>query len=125
MNKEKNNQIILENNNEVGELIVDVYETDKEVVVIAPIAGIDGDNIDIALEQDILVIKGERINPATEKDRNYFVKECYFGPFEKEIILPEEVELSQIKANIDNGMLIIKLPKESINQHKIKIKKSA
>lgn len=121
MNKEENNQIHLENNQNVGELIVDVYETDRDVVVQSAIAGVTADEVDIALEQDILVIKGERKNPAIDEERNYFTKECYFGPFSKEIILPKEVDTTQIKASMDNGLLTIRLPKEG-NHQKIKIK---
>lgn len=113
MKKEENQQIKFENNNNAGELIVDVYETDKEVVVGSAIAGVTAEELDISLEQDILIIKGERKNPAEiDKDKNYFVKECYFGPFEKEIILPKEVDTSQIKAKMKNGFLTIRLPKE-------------
>lgn len=121
MNKEENNQIHLENNQNVGELVVDVYETDRDVVVQSAIAGVTADEVDIALEQDILVIKGTRKNPAIDEERNYFTKECYFGPFLKEIILPKEVDTTQIKAAMDNGLLTIRLPKEGSHQ-KIKIK---
>ncbi|HOI60239.1 MAG TPA: Hsp20/alpha crystallin family protein [Candidatus Pacearchaeota archaeon] len=124
MKKEENQQIQLENTNDAGELVVDVYETDKEVVVESAIAGVTADELSISLEQDILIIKGERKDPAeADKEKNYFVKECYFGPFEKEIILPKEVDTSQIKAKMKNGFLIIRLPKEKEgDSQKIEIK---
>jgi len=124
MKKEENQQIHLENTNDPGELVVDVYETDKEVVVESAIAGVTADELNISLEQDILIIKGERKDPAeADKEKNYFVKECYFGPFEKEIILPKEVNTSQIKAKMKNGFLIIRLPKEKEgDSQKIEIK---
>ncbi len=121
--QETNKQINFENDNNVGELVVDVYETDKEVVVESAIAGVTAEELNISLEQDILIIKGERKDPAVQdKGKNYFVKECYFGPFEKEIILPKEVETSQIKAKMKNGFLIIRLPKEKGDSQKIEIK---
>ncbi len=121
--QETNKQINFENDNNVGELVVDVYETDKEVVVESAIAGVTAEELNISLEQDILIIKGERKDPAVQdKEKNYFVKECYFGPFEKEIILPKEVETSQIKAKMKNGFLIIRLPKEKGDSQKIEIK---
>lgn len=124
MKKEENQQIQLENTNDPGELVVDVYETDKEVVVESAIAGVTAEELNISLEQDILIIKGERKDPAeADKEKNYFVKECYFGPFEKEIILPKEVNTSQIKAKMKNGFLIIRLPKEKEgDSQKIEIK---
>lgn len=117
----KENKIHLEDQGDIGELTVDVYETDREVVVQSAIAGVTSDELDIALEQDILVIKGNRKNPVKDEDKNYFMKECYFGPFEKEIILPKEVDISQIKASMDNGLLTIKLPKLDLKQKKIQI----
>ncbi|MDD3046492.1 MAG: Hsp20/alpha crystallin family protein [Candidatus Pacebacteria bacterium] len=124
MKNEENQQIVFETNSDKGELIVDVYETDKEVVVESAIAGVTAEELDISLEQDILIIKGERKDPATsDKEKNYFVKECFFGPFEKEIILPKEVDTSQIKAKMKNGLLIIRLPKEKEgDSQKIEIK---
>ncbi|MDD4358724.1 MAG: Hsp20/alpha crystallin family protein [Candidatus Pacebacteria bacterium] len=122
--KNEDQKIRLEDNVDPGELVVDVYETDREVVVESAIAGITAGDLDISLEQDILVIKGERKDPAElDKEKNYFVKECYFGPFEKEIILPKEVDTSQIKAKMKNGLLIIRLPKEREGEsQKIEIK---
>ena len=117
----KENKTHLEDQGDIGELTVDVYETDREVVVQSAIAGVTSDELDIALEQDILVIKGNRKNPVKDEDKNYFMKECYFGPFEKEIILPKEVDISQIKASMDNGLLTIKLPKLDLKQKKIQI----
>jgi len=124
MKNEENQQIKFADNNDPGELVVDVYETEKDVVVESAIAGITANELDISLEQDILVIKGERKDPAeADKDKNYFVKECYFGPFEKEIILPKEVDTSQIKAKMKNGLLVIRLPKQGNGDHqKIEIK---
>ena len=123
MKKEENQQIKFEENSEAGELVVDVYETEKEVVVESAIAGVTAEELDISLEQDILIIKGERKDPAeSDKEKNYFVKECFFGPFEKEIILPKEVDTTQIKAKMKNGLLIIRLPKENGDSQKIQIK---
>ena len=123
MKKEENQQIKFEENNEAGELVVDVYETDKEVVVESAIAGVTAEELDISLEQDILIIKGKRKDPAeADKEKNYFVRECFFGPFEKEIILPKEVDTTQIKAKMKNGLLIIRLPKENGDSQRIQIK---
>ncbi|MFA5009447.1 MAG: Hsp20/alpha crystallin family protein [Candidatus Paceibacterota bacterium] len=94
-----------------GQLVVDVYETEKDLVIQSAIAGIKNEDIDIALENDIIIIKGERSNPAEDEDKNYFTRECYFGPFYREIIIPRGIDASRIDANIKNGMLIIRMPK--------------
>ncbi|MDD2548390.1 MAG: Hsp20/alpha crystallin family protein [Candidatus Pacebacteria bacterium] len=120
----KNQKIQLEKSTDSGQLVVDVYETEKEVVVRSAIAGVTAEELNISLEQDILIIKGERKDKEeVPKDkRNYFIQECYFGPFEKEIILPKEVETTEIKAKMKNGFLIIRLPKGKNNSKKIEIK---
>lgn len=101
-----------------GQLVVDVYETEDELVVQSAIAGITSDDLNICLEHDILVMKGTRENPVNDKKKNYFVRDCYFGPFSKEIILPREVDTSKIKASIENGLLTIRMPKIEREQHK-------
>ncbi|MDD2796688.1 MAG: Hsp20/alpha crystallin family protein, partial [Candidatus Pacebacteria bacterium] len=117
----KNQKIQLEKSTDSGQLVVDVYETEKEVVVRSAIAGVTAEELNISLEQDILIIKGERKDKEeVPKDkRNYFIQECYFGPFEKEIILPKEVETTEIKAKMKNEFLIIRIQKGKNNTKKI------
>ncbi len=105
-----------------GQLIVDVYETDKEVVIQSAIAGVRINQIDVSLENDILVIKGVRENPCKDKVRNYFLKECYWGAFSKDIILPREIDTGRIDAKIKDGILTIRMPKiEKAKNKKISI----
>jgi HSP20 family protein len=96
---------------EEGRLVVDVYENDHDLVIQAAIAGIKTEELDIALENDMMIIRGERIDPNALKTKKYFIKECYFGPFSREIILPREIDTSKIKAEIKDGILTIKMPK--------------
>ncbi|MCK9393675.1 MAG: Hsp20/alpha crystallin family protein [Candidatus Paceibacterota bacterium] len=98
-------------NNEEGRLVVDVYETDRDLIIQAAIAGIKTEELDIALENDMMIIKGERVDPSALKTKKYFIKECYFGSFTREIILPREIDTSKIKAEITEGILTIKMPK--------------
>jgi len=94
-----------------GQLVIDVYETDKELVIQSAIAGIKNNKIDIGLENDVLIIKGERENPIKDENKNYFTHECYFGPFSREIILPREIDTSRIEAKIKEGILTVRMPK--------------
>ena len=108
--------------NPKGQLIVDVYETEKEIVVQSAIAGIKNNEIDVSLEGDILVIKGERQNPSTDEKRKYFLEECYWGPFSKEIILPREIDTGRIDAKIKDGILTVRMQKiERAKNKKISI----
>lgn len=94
-----------------GKLIVDIYETDKDLVIEAPIAGVSSDDIEISLEKDLLIIKGKREKGDDKEKRKYLLQECYWGPFSREIILPVEVNSAKAEAEVNNGMLTIKIPK--------------
>ena len=105
-----------------GQLVVDVYETDKEIVVQSAIAGIKTEQIEVSLENDILIIKGERDNPSKDKEQRYFLKECYWGPFSKEIILPREIDTSRIDAKVKEGILTVRMQKiERAKSKKIEV----
>jgi HSP20 family protein len=94
-----------------GELAVDVYQTAKDVVIEAAIAGIDSDQLDVFIESDTVTIKGEREGCAVDQDKSYFYQECYWGAFQRRIILPEEVDASRGKAELKKGILCIRIPK--------------
>ncbi len=99
-----------------GQLAVDVYETTSDFVVSAAIAGISAEDIDILIEKDMLVIKGERPNPQESEEKNYFYQECYWGPFSRKVILPEGIDISRAEASIDKGILMIRIPKILTNK---------
>jgi len=107
-----------------GQLVVDVYQTDKELVIISAIAGVKPEDLNISGQGDIVTIKGKRELPVKDKERNYFYRECYWGPFSKEIILPVEADISQAEASMTEGVLIIRIPKiERKKEKKISIKR--
>ena len=93
-----------------GQLAIDVYQTESDLVVQSAIAGVRPENLDIVLEKDILTIKGIREKPFDEEG-DYFSQECYWGPFSREIILPAEVDPNQATAKMKEGVLTIRIPK--------------
>jgi len=94
-----------------GELVVDVYETNADFVVLAAIAGVQIKDVDISLEKDMMIIKGNRCDPNDHPDKKYFYQECYWGPFSRKIILPEDIDIDKADAQMDKGVLTIKIPK--------------
>jgi len=110
--------------NQDGELVVDVYETSSDFVVLAVIAGIQIKDIDISLEKDMMIIKGNRQVPCNdENNKKYFYQECYWGPFSRKIVLPENINIDDADAQMDKGVLTIKIPKnENFGKGKIGIK---
>ena len=95
-----------------GEQAIDAFETDKEIVIQSPIGGISAKDINIAVEDGMLIIKGKRSKPRlASQNIKYFYQECFWGPFSKRIILPEEIDIKKAKASIKNGVLTLKIPK--------------
>ena len=106
-----------------GQLAVDIYQTEEELIVQAAIAGVGPKNLDIAVENDVLTIRGERENPSTEGNKNYFSQECYWGPFSREIVLPVETDPSRTQAELKEGILTVRIPKiEREKKRRINIK---
>ena len=108
--------------NQDGELVVDVFETGTDFVVSAAIAGIQIKDIDISLEKDMMVIKGNRCDPHTDSEKKYYYQECYWGPFSRKIVLPENIEIDKADAQIDKGILTVKIPKSENNGGKVGVK---
>lgn len=96
---------------EEGELTVDVYQTDSDVVIQAMIAGVNPQDIDISITRDMVTIKGKRVAPSDIADDAYFHKELYWGSFSRRILLPEEVDSDLSEAVEKHGLLMLKLPK--------------
>lgn len=105
-----------------GQLTVDVYQTEDDVVVQSTIAGVDQNDIDITLTNSMVTIKGKRTTPEKIRPSDYYYQELFWGPFSRSIILPEDVDSDNAKASMKNGLLTIRLPKLSkIRTKKIKI----
>ena len=94
-----------------GQLAVDVYQTSSEFCIQAPIAGIELEDLEVSVENEMLLIKGERKEPAKDSEKNYFYQECYWGPFSRQVILPDDVDISRIMASLNKGILIVKIPR--------------
>ncbi len=106
-----------------GQLAIDVYQTDKDLVIRAAIAGIKSEDLDISIEADTVLIRGNRNEPSEQGEKNYFYQECYWGPFSRQIILPEETDPSHAEAVMKEGVLTIRIPKiERKKKRKIAIR---
>ena len=103
---------------EEGRLTVDVYQTDDEIVIVAPVAGVSPDDIDISLSGDMITIKGKREMNPKENEVDYLYQECFWGSFSRTIILPSEIDPEKVRATLKEGILKIHLPK--IKKEKVK-----
>ncbi len=107
---------------EEGQLTVDVYQTDDDIVVKSTIAGVTPEDLDISITNDMVTIRGQRNPEDKVKQGNYFTQELYWGAFSRSIILPEEIDPEKAAATMKNGVLTLRLPKMSRSKvKKIKI----
>lgn len=99
---------------------VNVTETDKEFTVSAELPGLEQKDVEVAIQNGALAIKGEKKEEKEEKDKNYHHVERSFGSFQRTIALPSEVDESKTEASFKNGVLTIKLPKTKEAQQNLK-----
>lgn len=108
---------------EEGQLSIDVYQTPGEIIVKSTIAGVKPEDIDISINNDMLTIRGQRIQNENIREENYLFRECYWGAFSRSIILPVEIKSDKIDATLENGVLTVILPKTKANKEiSIKVK---
>lgn len=105
-----------------GQLSVDIYQNEDNLIILAPISGCDMHDIELTITDDVLSIKGRRaLDPDIDTD-NFFTKECFWGTFSRSIVLPTKTETSKILAKFSNGILRIEIPKvEAERTRKIEI----
>ena len=89
----------------------DVSETDKEVTVTAEMPGLDEKNIDVSLERDSLVIRGNKESKKEDEGKSYYRVERAYSSFYRVIPLPCEIDDKKIKAVYKKGLLTVLLPK--------------
>ena len=95
-----------------GKLAIDLYKAGADIVLRSTIAGIKSDDLEITIQGDIIDIKGVRSRPEEQssQEHNHFHRECYWGPFSRQVILPEEVDPSRADAAMKGGILTIRVP---------------
>lgn len=116
--KNMNEENILSNDSNEGQLTIDVYQTESDIVIKSTIAGVKPEDLDVAINNDMVTIKGERKNEEQVPEENYYYQECYWGKFSRSVILPVDVLAEKIEASMKNGILTVRLPKADINKTK-------
>ncbi len=99
-----------------------VYQEKDNVVVEMDTPGIDVEKIDISVENDVLTVSGSREEKKEVKKEDYYKKEVRSGSFSRSLILPMQVKSNEAKAETENGILKIVLPKaDEVKPKKIKV----
>jgi HSP20 family protein len=90
---------------------VDVYQDKDNVIVEAPLAGVDPDKVSVSVENDVLKIEGKSEHKSEVDDQNYYRKEVRYGGFYRAIALPTHVKSDKANAVFENGLLKVTIPK--------------
>jgi small heat shock protein len=94
-----------------GQLAVDVYETDDELVIKARTAGVNKNDLDVSISEGILTISGTLTSGDEVAVKNWHMQECYWGEFSRSLHLPVPVKEDEAKAALKDGILSISFPK--------------
>jgi HSP20 family protein len=106
---------------------VDIYEDEKRIVLKLEVPGIPEKDLDVTVENNTLVVKGERKFEKEEKEENFHRIERRYGSFSRAFTLPTTVETENIDAKYENGVLKLELkkkPEAQAKQIKVKVNKS-
>jgi len=115
----------IEEENEEGQLTIDVHQTNDDIVVQTMVAGVKPEDLDVTITRDMVTIKGKREKTNTVSEEDYFYKELYWGSFSRTVLLPQEVDPEEADASERNGLLTLRLPKiDKDKKRNIKVKAS-
>ena len=99
----------------------DVVETAEAFELHLALPGFRKEDVKLNVEKNQLTVSGERPRPADEEGRTYRVAESRFGSFERTFSLPDTVDVTNITAALDLGILTVKLPKDAQKTAKLSI----
>jgi len=103
--------------------VVDVSETDTEVVVKAELPGMDPKDLVVDLTGDVLTISGEKKEEREDKSESHYRLERSFGSFSRSLRIPCEIKDEKVEAKFKDGVLSLRLPKaQSIKKKSIEVK---
>jgi HSP20 family protein len=104
---------------------LEMTEMEKEYHLCVEVPGVPAKDVDISVEGDLLVLKGEKKEAHEEKERNYCVSERSYGAFERRVTLPPDAMADDISASSENGVLTIVIPRaeqQEIKRRKIEVR---
>ena len=101
-----------------GQLAVDVYETDEQLIVKARTAGVNKEDLDVSISDGILTISGTLSSGDDTAATNWHIQECYWGEFSRTLALPVPVKEDEVAAVLKDGVLTITFQKVKQEQAK-------
>jgi HSP20 family protein len=89
----------------------DIYETPTAVEIVVDLAGVDEDDFEVQLFENVVVVEGHRRPPSSPEGALYHAAGVRHGPFRVEVPLPTSIDPERVEAAYDRGLLRITLPK--------------
>jgi HSP20 family protein len=100
---------------------MDISENEKEIIIQAEVPGVDKKDINISIKDFVLTIEGEKKKKEVERKSNFFRSERFYGSFTRSFELPDNVDVDNVNAKYENGILIIELNKKELEKPKERV----
>jgi HSP20 family protein len=91
--------------------VVDAAESEKEYRITAELPGMTDKDVEVALANGVLTLKGEKKEEKEEKEKDYYMSERCYGSFHRSFPLPEDVDAERVEAKLKDGVLTVLLPR--------------
>ena len=114
---------MLSNTSNVGlDMAIDIYEEGKNIIAEMNVPGMDGDDIDVSVEDSHLRVSGSHSEEKEDKQKHYYSKEIRKGSFERIVRLPHPVDSEAVEAEYKKGVLKVSMPKKDVTpENKVKV----
>lgn len=99
---------------------IDVSGDEKCYQISLDVPGMNESDLSLEVKDDVLIIKGEKEQRSEDKDKHYYRVERSYGSFQRTLSLPDDADSDAIKANLDKGVLKLKIPRRAISDQAVK-----
>ena len=93
--------------------VVELSDMNEELVLTAELPGVRIEDVDIDLQGNVLTLRGSKRQEQDKKEKRYHLWERSYGEFERSFTLPPAVDPAQIRAELDDGVLVVHMPKRA------------
>jgi HSP20 family protein len=100
-----------------GQLALDVFRRGDSLIIRSTMAGVKPEDVDVAVNGDLLTIRGVREHAEEMNEDDWFHRECYWGSFSRSLILPVDVYAEKADASIRDGILEVRIPIRGAERH--------
>ena len=99
---------------------IDVKETDQGIELSAELPGVEEQDLDVSIVEDLLTIKAEKKQEQKKEEKGYYMMERSYGTVSRSIRLPFDTDPSKVSATFDKGVLKIAIPRPAEEQAKVR-----